>query len=62
MSKRIGSLIGSKDCKSEYLVCAKCGCEQEDNGIVLMYKVKYPGMQTHHIPYVCGACMDNKEA
>ena len=45
----------------EWLVCKCCGYKQYDVGTVLQYKVKYPGMAAHDIPYKCGACMDNEE-
>lgn len=43
---------------TDYLVCKKCGYKQYDPEIVAVYKERYPDMEPHDIPYICGACED----
>ena len=40
------------------LVCKKCGFKQSHYETVLEMKERFPDLETHDIPYYCGACMD----
>ena len=43
------------------LICKCCGYKQCDDETIEYFKVKYPDMKEHDIPYICGACQDNEE-
>lgn len=40
------------------LVCKRCGYKQSDEDTINTLKSHFPSMETHDIPYYCGACMD----
>lgn len=43
------------------LVCKKCGYKQYDDATISAMQARYPGVEEHDIPYLCGACMDEEE-
>lgn len=43
------------------LVCKKCGYKQNDDETILVFRKLFPNIETHDIPYYCGACMDNAD-
>lgn len=40
------------------LVCNMCGYEQDDIETIKVMKKRFKGVETHDIPYYCGACLD----
>ena len=45
---------------TDHLNCKKCGYKQYDPGTVESYKERYPDMECHDIPYICGACLEHE--
>ena len=41
------------------LVCKKCGYKQYDDETIEVMKQRFPDLEEHDIPYICGACIDN---
>lgn len=39
------------------LVCKRCGHKQSDEDTINTLRSRFPSMETHDIPYYCGACM-----